>query len=150
MYASRTLPNGKREIKRRCGSCNFAWVLNVADYKPLDRKKPVKLTAEQVKIMLTDFSLTQAQAAERFGCNRDLVAKVRRGRSYAGVHPEIPRWPADKSAALFCNTCIHWCGAKCGMDFPEPKVTGMSFANECAVYQELLQPGAGGAEAGEN
>ena len=109
------------------------------------------LSEDQIRYILTSQESDAAIAAE-VGVSRACVSKVRAGKSYLDVCPELPRRgpyaPPDQSS---CFKCIHHkiCkiprGGKsrrvdervtCTLGFPDPLQEGARFARWCSTYQE--------------
>ncbi len=108
------------------------------------RRPRAMLSSEQVAFLLTRTDVMIKTLAKEWDCDRSTLTNVRRGKSHQHVCPELPRWTAD-GPPRNCKKCVHWPPrGQCTMEFPEAKEIGEFFANECTVYEELLQPMARG------
>lgn len=68
------------------------------------------VTDEQVRIVLTD-ARPAMEMARDLGINKDSIGRIRRGVTYADVHPEIPRWVDRMPIVVLadtCGSCVHF------------------------------------------
>ena len=111
-----------------------------------------QLSDQTIITILNDPRSSLVVAADH-GISSALVRRIRGGKSYAKVHPEIPRFQRKTSGEkstdacteiplctpepqLTCEQCIHWQWRECDLEFPEPKRIGLRFATWCAAFHD--------------
>jgi transposase-like protein len=133
-------PNGTRRRRYRCLTCEHRWTVWTGE-RPPKGKRPVRLTADQIRFALTRTDLNNRQVAEVIGCSTELVRQIRAGLVYRMVHPELlrPNAPADAPPPIVsgssCHECVNWTGASCGFGWTDPLLEGLGFAADCDLYE---------------
>jgi hypothetical protein len=91
------------------------------------------LTEPQVRTIL-ESKLSSAKLGSIMGISPSAVTRVRNGRSYQEVAPDLPRrgGPVYVTGGASCKRCIHWLES-CSMGFPESR-NSTTFAKTCSIY----------------
>ena len=87
------------------------------------------LTEADVRWILTSGETLDA-LARRFGKTKQAMSKIRLGRTYRHLAPDLPR-------ARSCHYCDSWRGIidLCSQGVPDVASEGPSFARDCELYQ---------------
>ena len=85
----------------------------------------------------------QVDLAKRFRVSRELIRRIRSGRSYAEFCPEIERVP---TRAVRCHHCLHWemgegnNSGHCTLGIPESTEPGIG-QHYARVCNSFIRPG---------
>ena len=88
-------------------------------------------TTEQMVVRaLTSWGISGAEIAKEFGVSGAMIYHIRRGRRYAKVRPDLPRWRS-------CERCHPWEG-RCTLGFPEPELLDdlVRAGTDCSAFTE--------------
>lgn len=101
------------------------------------RYSTAKLTDEQVRMILERTDLTMNQLADLTGVSSSTVQKVRQGKAYAYLFPDIPRGNrVERITGPRCSRCVHDLRGACGLEFPERAESGDRAAVWCVAFAE--------------
>lgn len=144
---TRRLKSG--DVRRRwaCKACRYRWT-EYNGPKPTTGPPPIRLSDEAIADILINAD-SHATVAQRYGCSRITVRRIRIGQLHAKVLPHLPRWrdgrpqaTATEPAAITgpsCLLCVQYTGNPgnpCGLGHPDPVEEGPGFAAECSTYLE--------------
>lgn len=119
-----------------CSHCSHSWnVWHGKQPDPLNYRKQAQrkhLTEDQVRLVLTERSLTQAELAKRIGRSRSTVQRIQSGKLHADIAVDLPRF--NRKTELSCLSCLHHQGGRCKMDVPDFLTEGKSFALDCEFF----------------
>ncbi len=91
--------------------------------------QPMRPLSEQDIVLILESPVSDAQIAVQYGLSRQSIQKIRRGKTYADIRPDIPR-RSNQS----CTKCQHWHNDYCSFGFPDPVEEGPRVARYCNMY----------------
>lgn len=102
-----------------------------------------RLPEEAIReILLSDAA--QVDLAARFHVSRELIRRIRSGKSYAEMCPDIERVP---TRAVRCHQCLHWAvgeqegeSGRCTLGIPESLEPGIG-QHYARVCNNFIPPG---------
>lgn len=133
-YRSKSCDGVKRHrICRHCSHMWSAWEGEIPNPRVYSKRKiPSTLTEQQIRMVLTDRTMTQVELGRRINKSRSTVQRIQSGQLYANVAPELPR--LHRRSTLSCASCCHCTGRSCRMGVPDFIDEGKSFASDCDLY----------------
>jgi hypothetical protein len=104
---------------------------------------------DEVVIDILTSTESNVAIAQRLGFHRNFASRVRTGRCYTSVAPEIVRRQPKASVApeivrrqprASCGSCVHWSTTRqcCDLGIPESAHEGDRFARICPTF--ITQP----------
>jgi len=94
-------------------------------------------------VLTTPPTVPASEASRELGMDRATFGRIRRGRLWADVLPELERWTSEQSARL-CHHCTQWepstsrAGGdrqgRCMLGIPECRSEGQIWAKGCGAF----------------